>query len=111
MILHICPRDEWDRARAAGVYEPPSLAAQGFIHCSSEKQVHLPATALFRGRTDMVLLTIDEQRLPVPVIWEDGDPPDPDGMQFPHLYASLPADAVIAVTEYLPTADGSFPPL
>jgi uncharacterized protein (DUF952 family) len=110
MILHICPRDAWTAALADGVYEADSLATQGYIHCSTETQVHLPATALFRGRTDMLLLRIDESRLPVPLTWEDGDPPHPEGWQFPHLYAPLPTAAVVAVAEYKPEVDGTFAP-
>jgi uncharacterized protein (DUF952 family) len=110
MILHICPRDTWEQAVADGVYEADTLATQGYLHCSTEKQVHLPATAIFRGRTDLVLLQIDEARLPVPLTWEDGDPVHPDGLQFPHLYAALPLDAVVAVHDYPPNGDGSFSP-
>jgi uncharacterized protein (DUF952 family) len=110
MILHICPRAVWEAALAEGVYEADTLATQGYIHCSTERQVHLPATALFRGRTDLLLLEIDEARLPVPLTWEDGDPPHPGGWQFPHLYAPLPTAAVVAVREYRPNDDGSFSP-
>ena len=110
MILHFCPRAEWDAAVAAGVYRADSLATQGFIHCSTEEQAHIPATFLARGRTDLVLLELDEALLPVPVVWEDGDPPDPGGMQFPHLYAPIPIEAVKAVRPWAPEADGSFSP-
>jgi uncharacterized protein (DUF952 family) len=109
LILHICTRDEWS-AQAAGSHEADTLASQGFIHCSTEEQVHVPATALFRGRQDMVLLEIDESRLPTPIIWEEGDPPHPDGWIFPHLYAPLPVAAVVATREYEPDQDGSFSP-
>ena len=110
MILHICPRATWDSAVAAGVYEADTLATQGYIHCSTEQLVHLPATALFRGRRDLLLLEIAEDRLPVPLVWEEGDPPHPDGALFPHLYSPLPIAAVVAVREYLPGDDGSFAP-
>jgi uncharacterized protein (DUF952 family) len=110
MILHICPRATWENALSEGVYEGDTLATQGYIHCSTPELVHLPATALFRGRTDLLLLQIDESRLPVPVTWEDGDPPHPDGKLFPHLYAALPLQAVVAVTDYRPNADGTFAP-
>jgi predicted GNAT family acetyltransferase len=53
-------------------------------------------------------LVIDEARLPVPVTWEPGDPPTPDGLVFPHLYAPLPARAVVAAVPYLPLSDGMF---
>jgi uncharacterized protein (DUF952 family) len=110
MILHICPRAQWEEALAAGVYEGDTLPTQGYIHCSTAEMVHVPATLRFRGRTDLLLLQIDEDRLPVPVIWEDGDPPHADGTQFPHLYAALPTSAVVAVTEYPPDDDGTFSP-
>ncbi|GID97497.1 DUF952 domain-containing protein [Amorphoplanes digitatis] len=108
MILHFCPRAEWEAAKAAGVYRADSLASQGFIHCSTPEQVAIPATALARGRTDIVLLEIDERRLGRPVVWEQGDPPDPGGMVFPHVYEPIPAAAVIAVHDYLPGPDGAF---
>jgi len=110
MILHICPRDAWEEALAAGVYEGDTLASDGYIHCSAAEWVHLPATALFRGRRDLLLLEIAEERLPTPLVWEEGNPPHPEGALFPHLYSALPAAAVVAVREYLPDEDGSFSP-
>ncbi|MEV6601853.1 DUF952 domain-containing protein [Actinoplanes sp. NPDC051346] len=110
MILHFCPRAEWEAAVAAGTYRAASLDTQGFIHCSTPEQVHIPATLLARGRTDLVLLILDEKLLRAPVVWEDGDPPDPGGMQFPHLYAPIPVEAVTAVHEWRPEPDGSFQP-
>jgi len=110
MILHFCPRAEWEAALAAGVYRAESLAGQGFIHCSTREQVAIPATALARGRRDIVLLEIDESRLLTPVVWEQGDPPDPSGMLFPHVYSPIPAGAVVAVRDYLPEPDGTFLP-
>ncbi|KUL40574.1 DUF952 domain-containing protein [Actinoplanes awajinensis] len=108
MILHLCPRDDW--ATVSDHYEPASLGVEGFIHCSDPAWVHVPASLFYRGRTDLVLLEIDEAAVDVPVVWEDGSPPDPSGRQFPHVYGRLPALAVTAVHEYQPAADGSFPP-
>jgi uncharacterized protein (DUF952 family) len=111
MILHFCPRADWVAAQAAGEYTADSLATEGFIHCSTAEQVHLPATALARGRTDLVLLEIDERRLRVPVRWEPGGPHDPAGMRFPHVYGPVPVDAVVAVRDFPPGPDGRFAPL
>ena len=113
MILHICPRDEWAKAVAAGWYEGDTLATEGYLHCSPPDWVHVPATLLFRGRTDMVLLEIDEARLDAraaPVVWEEGNPPAPDGRLFPHVYGRLPVTAVVAVHDYRPEPDGTFRP-
>ena len=108
-ILHFCPRSAWEAARAAGSYAADTLASQGFIHCSTPEQVHVPANALARGRTDLVLLEIDERRLTAPLIWEAGAPADPGGSLFPHVYGPIPVDAVVAVRDYPPGPDGKFP--
>ena len=110
MILHFCPRAEWDAAVPAGSYTADSLESQGFIHCSTLEQVAGPATALARGRQDIVLLVIDEEKLSKPVVWEQGDPPDPGGMLFPHVYEPIPVAAVVAVHDYRPEEDGTFRP-
>jgi uncharacterized protein (DUF952 family) len=110
VILHFCGRAEWINAVSVGEYAADTLPTEGFIHCSTAEQVHLPANALARGRTDLVLLEIDEARLGAPVRWEPGDPADPDSMRFPHVYGPIPVVAVVAVHDFPPAADGTFTP-
>jgi uncharacterized protein (DUF952 family) len=105
-ILHFCPRGEWTTAKAAGRYTADSLFREGYIHCSTAAAVHLPATALARGRTDLVLLEIDEHRLEWPLRWERAD-----GEVFPHVYGPIGVDAVVAVHEFQPGPDGAFAPV
>ncbi len=69
------------------------------------------ATTRARGRTDLVVLEIDEARLAAPAVWEEGDPPHPDGRLFPHVYGPIPVAAVVTVTDLPPGPDGAFPPL
>ncbi len=111
MIYHFCPEADWQAASATGEYTAESLATQGFIHCSPLDHVHVPATLLAPGRTDLVVLEIDESALPIAPVWEEGDPPDPDGRLFPHVYGPIPTAAVTKVTALLPTATGAFLPL
>jgi uncharacterized protein (DUF952 family) len=111
VLLHLCPCDQWSSARARGELRPESLTSVGFIHLSTPDQVHLPASRLYRGRADLVLLHIDPALLDSPIRWEHGVATDPDSMLFPHLYGALPIDAVINVTSYRPAADGTFPPV
>ncbi|WP_330179535.1 DUF952 domain-containing protein [Nocardia sp. NBC_01503] len=107
-LLHICARDEWEAAVAAGEYRAPSLAEVGFIHLSEPYQVHLPANRLFAGRADMVLLRLDPELLGAEVKWEPGVPTDPESMRFPHLYGPLPIAAVVKITAYQPGPDGLY---
>lgn len=109
MILHACGRTDWTAALAAGSYRGDTLATEGFVHCSDPGTVHLPLTALFRWRTDLVLLVIDPDRLDVPLRWEPGVPDDPGGAPwFPHVYGPIPAAAVADVIDIEPEPDGSF---
>lgn len=105
-FLHIATLQDWATGARTGTY---GARLDGpYLHLSTPEQVALPANDLFAGRSDLWLLVIDEARLPVPVRWEEGDPPSSDGTQFPHLYARLPVAAVIAVVPYEPGPDGTF---
>ncbi|WP_460869429.1 DUF952 domain-containing protein [Rhodococcus aerolatus] len=107
-LLHLLPADDWAAAPDGGELRPASLAQQGFVHLSTAEQVALPATRLFRGRDDLLLLVVDPDLLGAEVRWEPGLPSDPEEMRFPHLYGPLPFDAVVATVEYRPDADGTF---
>ncbi|HEY4602829.1 MAG TPA: GNAT family N-acetyltransferase [Blastococcus sp.] len=101
-LVHLVDPAQWRAALASGALRPPSLESAGFVHLSTPDQVHLPAGFLYPGRRDMVLLVVDPARLTDPLRWEPGDPDDPAGMLFPHLYGPLPVTAVVAVVPYRP---------
>ena len=104
MIFHIPTRDAWDEALRADVYQADTLETEAFIHCSTEDQVAGVANVRFRGREDLVLLWIDEQRVRAEIKWEDAS----DGTgTFPHIYGPLNVDAVARVTDYR-EGDGAF---
>lgn len=110
VLLHLCSIEEWLSVRASSEIRPPGFDDIGFVHLSTAEQVHLPANRLFAGRTDVVLLLVDPDRLGSPVCWEPGVPGDPEAMHFPHLYGPLPTSAVIGVVDYAPNEDGQFGP-
>src|SRR5579883_6886 len=103
MLFHITTREQWERARAAGTYAPPSLATEGFIHLSYARQWPGAANRFYRGRSGLVLLAIDPARLGDAVRDELAD-----GDMFPHLYAALDVGAVVEVRELAVGADGGF---
>jgi uncharacterized protein (DUF952 family) len=110
VILHILKRGEWDEAKRAGCYAPPSLVSEGFIHCSTEHQVAKTANLFFPGQRDLVLLVIDEGRLHSDLKHEapaSMGHERTDGL-FPHLYGPLNLDAVTAVHEFPCDGDGRF---
>lgn len=107
MILHICPAADWTGSKDTA-YRPASLDTAGFVHCADPGTAQLPANALYAGRADLVLLEIDPARLGVPVRWEEGDPPHPAGIWFPHVYGPIRPEAVVAVHSFPPLPDGTF---
>jgi uncharacterized protein (DUF952 family) len=106
-IYHITSRSAWSDAQASGAYAPDSLAAEGFIHCSSMSQVSRVANAFFSGITGLVLLAINVAALRPEVRWEPGtDKPDE---LFPHIYGPLNLEAVSGVTDFSPDPAGKLP--
>lgn len=104
LILHMTTQEDWGRAGEAGQYTIDSLDSEGFIHCSLPEQVHRVANMLYTGRSDLILLHIDQNRVKPDVRYE-GNPE-----AFPHIHGPLNIDAVLQVTEYRPGADGIFEP-
>ena len=119
MILHITSRAEWNEAQTRGEYVAPSLKIEGFIHCSTEKQVLHVANAFYRGRTDLVLLMIDEAKLKPGLKWEAPAAAGPapgisESDSFPHIFGPINLTAVASVLDFeLDSATGTFslPPL
>jgi len=113
IILHITTVADWGAARLAGSYRPASLALEGFIHCSTPAQVIGSANKFFRGRTDLLLLCIDEARVAADIRYElplaiDGVPDPRAGERFPHVYGPLAIDAVVRVVPLPCDRDGGF---
>jgi len=106
MILHITSRAEWNDAQTRGEYTAPSLQSEGFIHCSTEKQVTHVANAFYRGRNDLVLLTIDEARLKPELKWEPpAGLPAPgisESDSFPHIFGAINLTAVASALDFVP---------
>ena len=95
-IYHICGREEWEAAQAAGRYSGSSQdAADGFIHFSTAAQVEASAARHRAGQSGLVLLAVDPEALGAALKWE----PSRRGVRFPHLYGELPVAALRGVWE------------
>ncbi|MEX0169402.1 DUF952 domain-containing protein [Streptomyces sp. LMG1-1-1.1] len=105
MLLHVVPLADWSAAPEApdAPYAPPSLAAEGFVHCSADEGSALAvADAHYRAVPGpLLVLVIDEGRLGGEVRWEGSG-----GVLFPHVYGPVERTAVTAVLEVRRDADG-----
>lgn len=103
MIFHICRREEWEAARADGLYRGSSQdRADGFIHFSTAGQVRDSAARHRAGQSGLVLLRVPAAGLGAALRWE----PSRSGALFPHLYGPLPVAAVSRVDDLSLAPDG-----
>ncbi len=104
-IYKILPRSEWTAARSAGRFEGSAIDRQdGYIHFSTAPQAGETARKYFSGLADLVVLEVEGDDLGAALKWE----PSRGGDLFPHLYAALGVDAVLAVHE-APLDDSGMP--
>lgn len=104
-IFHITQQTEWDLAKKAGRYEAESLAAEGFIHCSTHEQVVKVANFLFKDQTGLILLVIDSGKIEHDIRYENLNGGED---LVPHIYGVLNTDAVVDVFDFHPMPDGDF---
>lgn len=103
-IYKICGAAEWRAAEAAGTYQGSAVdLADGYIHFSEAEQLRETARKHYAGQSDLVLVTIDADRLDPPPVWEASR----GGALFPHLYYWLPTSAAVAVEPLAVDAEAS----
>jgi uncharacterized protein (DUF952 family) len=112
-LLHITTRKAWIEATRAGQYVAPSLATEGFIHCSTARQALPVARKFYKGQRELVWLEVDPARLTSVLKWEppsDGVPPPGvrQGEAFPHVYGPINLEAVLQVVDFETDASGDF---
>jgi uncharacterized protein (DUF952 family) len=104
VILHITKREQWEKAKLDGVYRGDTLDSQGFIHCSTSRQIVKVANALFRAQKGLVLLCIATNKVKSAIRCESAG----DEEVYPHIYGPLDINAVIKVADFEPTRNGKF---
>ncbi|MEV2238217.1 DUF952 domain-containing protein [Micromonospora sp. NPDC049891] len=94
LIYKILLPGEWADFQAAGRFDgSPFDRNSGFIHCSSRSQLPATAARVFGDQPRLVVVALDTSLLGGALRWEDA----PNGGPFPHVYAALPATAVVGV--------------
>jgi len=94
IIYHVTFAEAWEEAKKNGYYEHPSLKEEGFIHCSQKNQISGVLERYFAGKTGLVKLVIDTDKLTSKYVF-DWSPSTQD--TFPHIYGNINTSAVIDV--------------
>jgi len=88
----ILTADQWAALEADAFSGAPIDQADGFVHLSTAAQLAETLDLHFSGQSGLVIAAIDLILLGHAVRWE----PSRQGQLFPHVYARLTLDAVIA---------------
>ena len=94
VFYHVTTAADWEAAKQNAEYIHPSLEAEGFIHCSQDHQVAGVLERYFAGKTDLVKLVIESDKLTSKYVfgWSKST-----ADTFPHVYGPINIDAVIDV--------------
>lgn len=101
---HLTPVEWWQAADPGVPLSAPSLAEEGFIHCTTGHD-EMVATANRHYRSDpreFVVLTLDLATLGSPVRTED------ERGIYPHVYGPIERAAILDVRPMPRSADGTF---
>ncbi len=93
LVYRLCHPDDWRAAVAAGVFAGSEVDRRdGFIHLSGADQVPDTAARHYAAVRPLMLLTVDTHRVDGELRWEASQ----GGALFPHLYGTIPVEAVLA---------------
>jgi uncharacterized protein (DUF952 family) len=95
-IYHITTKEQWAEARKIGHYDSETLATEGFIHCSTEPQVAGVLDRYYRGKSGLLKLKIEKNKVERPLVFELAGSINE---VFPHIHGALNLDAVVEVIE------------
>ena len=107
IIYHMTPEGVWRAQAPNEPYRADTLATEGFIHCTADRNLLLQAAnSFYRNRPDeYVILCICEEDITADVKWEAVD-----GNLFPHIYGPLNLDAVRRVIPFPRDGERRFAP-
>jgi uncharacterized protein (DUF952 family)/uncharacterized protein YciI len=103
---HLVPSETWAARDPAAAYAAPSLAAEGFIHCT-DGAAAMVETANRHYRTDprsFVVLTVDLDA--TGSTWRFDD----QARAYPHIYGMIAPAAILRDQPISRAADGTFEP-
>jgi uncharacterized protein (DUF952 family) len=93
LVYRLISTEDWRAAVRAGVFTGTAVDERdGFIHLSTADQVEETARRHYATVRPLMLVSVDADRLSGELRYE----PSRGGALFPHLYGTIPLEAVLA---------------
>ncbi len=93
-LYKVLSADAWQQAELDGMFRGVGIDLEdGFIHLSARDQVKEMVAKYFANQDDLVLVSLDEDRLGDSLRWEAS----PNGVLFPHVHGDIQLQAVESV--------------
>jgi len=96
MIFHITDSESWHKYKSRTHFMRPE--GNKFIHASTKDQLKGTWERYFKGRRELLLITIDPLNVNPEIKYEDLTQ---SSQLFPHIYGDLNLDAVVKVEEFV----------
>lgn len=107
-IYRLAEPADWQQAQRTGFFASADLAAEGFIHASDKAQIPETAARYYAGRTDLVLLEIDEHRLRTTGVRLEREWVAARQQAFAHVFGAIPRAAITRQWAFGADAAGAF---
>lgn len=104
LTYHLVAAEDWPDIASVEAYEPASVAAEGFIHCTDGLDAVIEtANRYYRGDPrPYLLVSVDLDAVRAPWRYDDAE------QRYPHIYGALNLDAVVGTEPCRRELDGTF---
>ena len=94
-IYKILTEEEWQTSNSLGFIETDLDIEDGFIHCSTAKQLALTLDLYFKNENSLILCEIDDKNLnKSEFFYEKSANTNRLGQAFPHIYGTLSTEQI-----------------
>ena len=93
LIYHIVSVTDWNKFESVDYYEAPSLASEGFIHCSKRNQIEGVLERYYANFTNLLLLHINPLLLAAELKFEQATNQE----FFPHVFGRINKNSILEV--------------
>ena len=107
-LFHIAAKRDWLSARESRTYTPANPEEEGVIPCCHADQIQCVAYALYRNRSDLLLLRIVRDKVRAEIREGPSRSVPASGLFFPFIYGELNVDSVDRTFPLPPISGANF---